>query len=562
MKKLTSFFSAMLLMTMVYSQKSNVDLAYKLLTEDNNYAKAVEVIEKACRHSDTKNDPLTWFIASYSYGNLILFEPFNKTHIDRTLECIRTGRSLDNDGECFSSNSPGPFHLIGTAYFIEAVRLGNENHYERADYFYNRAIEYHRAGKDDVGILKDSWSAHINCINKYYSLESVDAETGFGILNDCYEHLMKCDELLRLFSDKTPEEMGLPFDYDDFDSAFYHLGALYYNGADKLYEQGYYETAKEWLNSAWACVSMYDIEGNEMKNIKEAIAYCDEAIRTGKKAPSSTPQPNKETANDIGQTRKGTGVDVDIPVSNATADNTYAFIIANENYDNREVPYALNDGRIFKEYCNKTLGIPSNHIKIYENASGNKIIACVAAIRRASEANDGDLNVIFYYAGHAFPDERTKDAYLLPVDGDNQLVETCYSLKRLYQELGSIKTKSCVCFLDACFSGATREDNMLLTGRGVAIKPKEETPQGNLIVFTSASGNETAHQYEEKQHGLFTYYLLKKMQDSKGTFTLGEMYDYVSKNVKKTSYDVNNKIQTPSVIPSDTMGTKWRNIKL
>ncbi|MBR6331160.1 MAG: caspase family protein [Bacteroidales bacterium] len=255
-------------------------------------------------------------------------------------------------------------------------------------------------------------------------------------------------------------------------------------------------------------------------------------------------------------------VDSYIPESSSIDNNTYAFIIANENYPNRNVPYALNDGRIFKEYCNKTLGIPINHIKIYENATAGQITACVASVRKASEANDGDLNVIFYYAGHAFPDENTKDAYLMPIDGDSRLVSTCYSLNSLYKELAIAGAKSVVCFLDACFSGATREDDMLLTGRGVAIKPKEETPQGNLIVFTSASGNETAHQYEEKQHGLFTYYLLKKMQDSKGTFTLGEMYDYVSKNVKKTSYDVNNKIQTPSVIPSETMGTKWRNIKL
>ena len=254
--------------------------------------------------------------------------------------------------------------------------------------------------------------------------------------------------------------------------------------------------------------------------------------------------------------------DKDIPATGKADNKTYAFVIANENYPGRQVPYALNDGQIFATYCNRTLGIPQNHIKIFENATAGQIMACVASIKKASEANDGDINIIFYYAGHAFPDENTKDAYLLPVDGDSRLVETCYSLKRLYDELGKIKTHQVVCFLDACFSGATREDDMLLTGRGVAIKPKEETPQGNLIVFTSASGNETAHQYEEKQHGLFTYYLLKKMQDSKGTFTLGEMYDYVSKNVKKTSFDVNNKIQTPSVIPSETMGTKWRNIKL
>nr|MCR5191945.1 caspase family protein [Bacteroidales bacterium] len=242
-------------------------------------------------------------------------------------------------------------------------------------------------------------------------------------------------------------------------------------------------------------------------------------------AQNTTPAPQP------GQQPKQSDADVNIPTGGVTNSSTYAFIIANENYPNREVPYALNDGRIFAEYCNKTLGIQQNHIKVYENATAGQIMACVSSVKKASVANDGNINVIFYYAGHAFPDENTKDAYLMPVDGDSKLVETCYSLKRLYKSLGECGAKSVVCFLDACFSGATREDDMLLTGRGVAIKPKEETPQGNLVVFTSASGAETAHQYEEKGHGLFTYFLLKKLQETNGATTLGDLYDYLSKNV-------------------------------
>lgn len=102
----------------------------------------------------------------------------------------------------------------------------------------------------------------------------------------------------------------------------------------------------------------------------------------------------------------------------------------------------------------------------------------------------------------------------------------------------------------------------LLTGRGVAIKVKEDVPRGNVVVFTSATGDETAHQYKEKKHGLFTYFLLKKLKESKGNVTLGELGDYITANVKRTSFDVNNKIQTPTVIPSATMMQKWRNIKL
>ncbi|MBR3827917.1 MAG: caspase family protein, partial [Bacteroidales bacterium] len=135
-------------------------------------------------------------------------------------------------------------------------------------------------------------------------------------------------------------------------------------------------------------------------------------------------------------------------------------------------------------------------------------------------------------------------------------------LNSLYKELSALKAKNITCFIDACFSGTTRENEMLLAGRGVVIKVKEDVPRGNVVVFTSATGDETAHQYKEKKHGLFTYYLLKKLKESKGNVTLGELGDYITTNVKRTSFDVNNKIQTPTVIPSTTMMQKWRNIKL
>lgn len=125
-----------------------------------------------------------------------------------------------------------------------------------------------------------------------------------------------------------------------------------------------------------------------------------------------------------------------------------------------------------------------------------------------------------------------------------------------------MKFKNIIIFLDACFSGAKREDEMLLSGRGVAIKVKEEAPKGNMIVFSAAAGDETAHQLEEKGHGLFTYFLLKKLQETKGQVLLGELADYVTKQVRRQSVVINNKKQTPTVIPSAVLVDKWRVMPL
>lgn len=256
-------------------------------------------------------------------------------------------------------------------------------------------------------------------------------------------------------------------------------------------------------------------------------------------------------------------VDKDIPESKGKQEKQFAFIIANENYPKAPVPYALNDGRMFREYCQKTLGLPEANINLYEDATFGNIIQAVDKMKSVADAYEGEASIIFYYAGHGFPDEKRSTAYLLPIDGNSSdITTTGYSLAKLYKELSELKVKSSIVFLDACFSGAKREDQMLATGRGVAIKVREEAPQGNMIVFSAAQGDETAHQLEEKHHGLFTYYLLKELQATGGDVDMGTLTDYVIKQVKRQSVVTNNKKQTPTVIPSQSMINGWQQMKL
>lgn len=256
-------------------------------------------------------------------------------------------------------------------------------------------------------------------------------------------------------------------------------------------------------------------------------------------------------------------VDKIIPVVSSSNNNLFAFVIANENYPDAPVPFALNDGRIFKKYCQKTFGIPDRNIHMFEDATYGNMIAAIKQLKEIANAYEGEAGVILYYAGHGVPDEKRNSAYLLPVDGNpSDIVSTGYSLECFYSELSKMKFKNIIIFLDACFSGAKREDEMLLSGRGVAIKVKEEAPKGNMIVFSAAAGDETAHQLEEKGHGLFTYFLLKKLQETKGQVLLGELADYVTKQVRRQSVVINNKKQTPTVIPSAVLVDKWRVMPL
>ena len=74
-------------------------------------------------------------------------------------------------------------------------------------------------------------------------------------------------------------------------------------------------------------------------------------------------------------------------------------------------------------------------------------------------------------------------------------------------------------------------------------------------------GDETAWPYKEKGHGLFTYFLLKKLQQSAGEATLDELSDYLVMQVRRQSA-LNLKKQTPTVVPSVAVGEEWREWKL
>lgn len=256
-------------------------------------------------------------------------------------------------------------------------------------------------------------------------------------------------------------------------------------------------------------------------------------------------------------------VDRNIPHTSSDNDNTFVVIVANENYRREaKVDFALNDGRIFRQYCNMTLGIPESNITYYPDATLNDIRAGVNWLAQVSRAYSGDARIIFYYAGHGIPDESDGSSYLLPADGFAADVNSGYRLSTLYSQLSDMPSRSAVVFMDACFSGAKRDGGILASARGVAIKAKKETPSNGMVVFSAAQSDETAYPYAEQSHGMFTYFLLKKLQESNGESTLGELADFIGENVSRRSIVSNRKSQTPTVIPSADFADTWEKMKL
>lgn len=274
----------------------------------------------------------------------------------------------------------------------------------------------------------------------------------------------------------------------------------------------------------------------------------------------------KTVSRDALYDRLTSDVDSLIPENNVVRNDLYALVIGNQNYRfASSVPYAIHDAHVFGDYCRKVLGIPSGNIHITEDATKQMILEEELEDWVGSITNRDQKHLIVYYAGHGVPDIKNRNkAYLLPTDVRGTNAKRGIALDKFYERLSALDFKQTTVFLDACFSGVNRDNEGVSEGlRAVEMEADENgLGEGNLMVFSAAQGNETAQGYPEQGHGLFTYYLLKSIQDSNGVITYGRLADNLRTNVSRQAQDLRmRKNQTPKATPSESIADNWRSLR-
>lgn len=258
-------------------------------------------------------------------------------------------------------------------------------------------------------------------------------------------------------------------------------------------------------------------------------------------------------------------VDKNIPASGRIHSNRFALVIGNEHYRNagsneEDVIYAINDAGIFYKYARTTMGIPELNCILLRDATSGEMITNIRNIIERVKLRPDSAELVIFYAGHGFPDIESQAPFLVPVDGDVSNLQTTISLASVYGQLAATGAKRITVFLDACFSGGGRgEYGLLAQTRMAKIAPKQETLGGRMVVFSAATGTQVANPYPEQKHGMFTYFLLKKIQESKGRCTYGDLFDFLKFNVNENSLILNRQAQQPDIQTSSDAEGVWRN---
>ena len=236
-------------------------------------------------------------------------------------------------------------------------------------------------------------------------------------------------------------------------------------------------------------------------------------------------------------------------------ENALALIIGVNNYLYApEAIYADRDASYFSDFANNAIGIKKENIKTLSNAKAINTeikIALKSWLKGFSTPNKSDIYIFF--AGHGLTNTNGKELYLLPHDGEPRLLEDTALLRsEIFDTVKSINPKSVTVFLDACYSGQTREKDMIIAdARPIAIVPIESDVPENFVVFSASSGSEISGSLPEADHGLFSYFLMKGLEgdadaNNDRKITNGELHSYVRSNVTRQAIRLGRE-QTPQL---------------
>jgi hypothetical protein len=285
------------------------------------------------------------------------------------------------------------------------------------------------------------------------------------------------------------------------------------------------------------------------RGLAESVVLAARASGTAQPAPQAQPAPEAAIASDV-----------DAPAYRlAPSDRGVALVIGIDRYETLpRAEFAERDAAAVRGHLS-ALGFPDRNIVFLTGAKAGK-----AAIEKYVESwlprnVDGSSRVFVYFSGHGSPDVRTGEAYLMPWDADAKFTEsTGYPLSRLYGKLNALKAKSVVVAMDACFSGAGGRS---VLARGlrplVATVDTGSARVGSVGVLAASAADEVTGAEVAQGHGLFTYYLLKGLNERKGAATLSELFQYLSPRVRDAARR-DNRDQTPQLLgPAEVQASRF-----
>ncbi len=219
-----------------------------------------------------------------------------------------------------------------------------------------------------------------------------------------------------------------------------------------------------------------------------------------------------------------------------TNPNAVAIIVGLESYQNAPTAsYADRDAQHFVDYATRALGVPAHNVKLLVNDKAGLIsIKSVLKQWLPAVAGGGGADIYLFFAGHGLASADGEQLFLLPYDANLGLLEDSALIREeVFAALTDAAPNSVIVFLDTCFSGGTRTEDMLVAdARGLRVSARSSDLPDNFTVLSAAGNDQISSSLPEEKHGLFSYFLMRGLEgeadaDGDRQITAGELHRYV-----------------------------------
>jgi len=208
----------------------------------------------------------------------------------------------------------------------------------------------------------------------------------------------------------------------------------------------------------------------------------------------------------------------------------------------KNLNYAVNDAREIanffksqerKRYNKVTVTLISDEAEIKPTRAN--IINSLYSLKKDAKPDD---IILLFLAGHGKRDT-WDDFYFCAsdteIDSNGQITPSTAVQGSLITSIQKAKGKKII-FIDSCHSESVSSSRGVRESVNTALLMELREP--TTTVFTACTSNESAYEYDEKQHGYFTHAILKGLEgevnpDNSGNITMKNLDTYVSNKVKE-----------------------------
>lgn len=224
-----------------------------------------------------------------------------------------------------------------------------------------------------------------------------------------------------------------------------------------------------------------------------------------------------------------------------------ALIIAVSNYDRLpSLDFCKNDGEILYEILKSQKYMISIDSQLIGRVSWQIMYDTVIDFFTNQNIAPDDT-LVFYYSGHGVPDDQG-DIYLATSEIDsNYPYKKGFSFSQLAKMMQLSISKRIVAILDCCYSGSatiskgTEESIAKLANSSIDKSCNNMIEGEGICILASSQAYEEAQGLKERNHSLFTYYLIEglrgnqKVVDDYGRITAASLGRYIYNTIMSLS---------------------------